>query len=86
MVLLKEKDGRYSVSVPALKGCHTCGDTLDEALEMARDCIGLFVESLAARGKPVPEDVDAFTEDVGDAVEVSVFRVAVEEKEAATVA
>ncbi len=26
-----EEDGRYSVAVPALPGCYSCGDTLEEA-------------------------------------------------------
>ena len=86
VVVLKEADGDYSVSVPALRGCHTCGSTLEEALEMAADCISLFLESLAARGKPIPADVEHFTADVDEAVEVSVFKVAVGEQEAAQVA
>jgi len=26
-----EEDGRYSVAMPALPGCYSCGDTLEEA-------------------------------------------------------
>jgi predicted RNase H-like HicB family nuclease len=85
VVVLKETDGMYSVSVPALRGCHTCGETLPEALEMAEDCIGLFLESLAARGKPIPADVETFTTDVDEAVEVSVFKMALGEREAAPI-
>jgi predicted RNase H-like HicB family nuclease len=36
VAVLRESDGRYSVSVPALKGCHTWGDTLPEALSHAQ--------------------------------------------------
>jgi len=32
VVLMREEGGGYSVSAPALQGCHTQGDTLAEAL------------------------------------------------------
>ena len=56
IVLTREEVGGYSVSVPALKGCHTQGDTLAEALFMAEDAVRLYVESLEARGEAVPRD------------------------------
>jgi len=34
-----ETDGTYTVIVPALPGCLTFGDTIEEALEMAKDAI-----------------------------------------------
>ena len=49
-------EGGYSVSVPALPGCYTQGDTLDEALENARDAIRLYLEDVVASGEPVPEE------------------------------
>ncbi len=33
------EEGGYSVSVPALPGCHTQGDTLEEAIASAREAI-----------------------------------------------
>lgn len=39
--LHKEEDGGFSVSVPALPGCFTQGDTLDEAISMAKEAISL---------------------------------------------
>jgi len=44
------------VLVPALPGCLTCGDTVAEALRMARDVIPLFIGSLHDLGKPIPRD------------------------------
>ena len=46
----------YVVNVPALPGCVTEGKTIDEALDMAKDAIGLYVEELTARGEPVPTE------------------------------
>ena len=56
VVLAREDDGRYSVWVPALPGCATFGDTVEEALAMAEEAISGYIESLTARGLPVPRD------------------------------
>ena len=37
----------YSVFVPDIEGCSTQGDTVDEAVEMAKDAIGLMLEGLS---------------------------------------
>ncbi|MHB8598825.1 MAG: type II toxin-antitoxin system HicB family antitoxin [Ktedonobacteraceae bacterium] len=52
------EDGGYTVTVPALPGCITQGDTLEEAIAMAKDAIRLHVESLIADGEPVPKERD----------------------------
>lgn len=79
VVLLKERDGGYSVSVLALKGCHTQGDSLPEALDMAKEAIQCHVESLQNHGEPIPPDVDTVAFDWGDATEASVYKVTVAE-------
>lgn len=48
------EDGGYVVRVPVLHGCHTQGDTLEEALQNAREAIGLYLEDLEACGEPIP--------------------------------
>jgi antitoxin HicB len=48
--------GGYSVTVPALPGCAAQGETIEEAIAMARDAIGLYLESLSASGEPIPEE------------------------------
>lgn len=50
------EEGGYVVSVPALPGCVTEGDTVEEALANAQDLIRLFIEDLEAHGEPVPEE------------------------------
>ena len=37
----------YSVSVPDLEGCFTQGDTLDEAVDMTLEAVGLMLEDMA---------------------------------------
>jgi predicted RNase H-like HicB family nuclease len=37
IVFHREVDGRFSVAVPALPGCYSCGDTLEEARANIRE-------------------------------------------------
>ena len=50
------EEGGYTVTVPVLPGCVTQGETLEEAIAMAKDAIRLHIESLLAYGEPVPEE------------------------------
>lgn len=50
-----EDGGGYTVSVPALPGCVTQGDTIEEALERAQEAIEGFLEALKIIGEPIPE-------------------------------
>ncbi len=50
-----EEGGGYTVTVPALPGCVTEGDTLEEAISMARDAIEGYIADLEAHGELVPE-------------------------------
>jgi predicted RNase H-like HicB family nuclease len=53
---LHTDDGvKYGVTVPDLPGCYSAGDTLDEALEMAREAIDLHCEGSAEEGITIPE-------------------------------
>lgn len=45
IVILLEEEKGYSVQVPALPGCHTEGDTVDEALANAKEAIECYLES-----------------------------------------
>lgn len=54
--LHKEADGGFTVSVPALPGCITYGENVDEAIAMAKEAIELYIEELQERGEAVPDD------------------------------
>ncbi len=54
--LHKELEGGYTVSVPALSGCITYGENIDEAMEMAKEAIELYIEELQDRGDNIPDD------------------------------
>ncbi len=51
-----EEQGGYTVTVPALPGCITEGDTIEEAIAMVKEATQLYIESLIADGEPVPEE------------------------------
>lgn len=46
VILEKDDDGGYVVDVPALPGCHTQGETKEEALDNAKEAIELYLEVL----------------------------------------
>jgi antitoxin HicB len=48
-----EPDG-YSVHVPALPGVVTSGETIEDALAMAREAIALHIEGLREDGREIP--------------------------------
>lgn len=47
-------EGGYNVSFPALPGCVTFGRTFEEARQMAREVLELWLEELAAAGEKIP--------------------------------
>jgi antitoxin HicB len=53
-----DRDGGYNVSVPALPGCITQAETLEECVAHAQEAIALYVEDLVACGKPIPEEIE----------------------------
>lgn len=56
--LRKEPEGGFAVTVPSLPGCVTFGESLEEAMKMAKEAIELYIESLTAHGDSVPtEDI-----------------------------
>ncbi|MFZ5517471.1 MAG: type II toxin-antitoxin system HicB family antitoxin [Candidatus Zhuqueibacterota bacterium] len=56
IIFEREDDGGYHVFCPALKGCHSQGDTYDEALNNIQDAIKLYLESMIAHNENVPEE------------------------------
>ncbi|VVB88644.1 HicB_like antitoxin of bacterial toxin-antitoxin system [uncultured archaeon] len=56
ILLRKEPEGGYTVIVPSLPGCVTYGDTIEEAIEMAKEAIELYIESLKEHGEEIPTE------------------------------
>ncbi|MFN6560796.1 MAG: type II toxin-antitoxin system HicB family antitoxin [Nostoc sp. ChiSLP01] len=55
VLLEKEQDGSYHAFCPILKGCHSQGDTFEEAIESITEAIELCLESLMADNQPIPK-------------------------------
>jgi len=55
--VLIEPDGKqFHAYVPALPGCHSFGDSVDEALKNIREALGLHVESMIEDGLEIPRE------------------------------
>lgn len=58
VILKREEDGTYHAFCPSLPGCHTQGDTYDEAVKNAEEAVLLYLESLQAHREELPvEDI-----------------------------
>jgi predicted RNase H-like HicB family nuclease len=64
--------GGYTVLVPALPGCISQGDTLEEARKMIREAIELYIEVLLEDGKHIPEEFSCKGEPVAERVKIAV--------------
>ncbi len=53
-VFTPESDGGYSVTFPDIKGCYTCGDNLEDAIEMAEDALALVMYEYEKEHRPIP--------------------------------
>ncbi len=51
----KEHEGGYSVIFPDLNHLGTCGDTFEEALQMAVDCLAGYLFDLKVNGEEYPK-------------------------------
>lgn len=52
------EEGGFTVTVPALPGCITEGDTFEEALHMVKDAIEAYLFSLDKHNQPIPIEED----------------------------
>lgn len=56
VLLEKEEDGGYHAFCPMLKGCHSQGDSVEEAIENITEAIELYLESLIADNQAIPKE------------------------------
>lgn len=52
------EEGGYVVSVPALPGCATQGETFEEAVAMIKDAIKGYLGVLKDEGEKIPEETE----------------------------
>ena len=65
MIFCKEQEGGFSVYSPDIRGCNTQGDTLEEAVTMAKEAIGICLEDAIINGDPLPQASDPDTIQTG---------------------
>ena len=58
VVLQQEPDGGYLVSVPAMPGCVTQGETREEAMTNIIEAARLYLEDVLSSGEPVPREAE----------------------------
>ena len=56
VLLEKESDGGYHLFCPSLKGCHSQGDSFEEAIANITEAIELYLESLRADNLSIPRE------------------------------
>jgi len=66
VLIRPEAVGGYSVSVPALPGCHSQGETRDEALQNIKEAAELWLEVVAERTQrqTMEESADAELQEI----------------------
>jgi len=55
-VVIEPDEGGFHAFVPALPGCHTFGETFDEARANIAEAIQVHVEGMLADGEPIPTE------------------------------
>ncbi len=54
VIMHQAEEGGYWAEVPALEGCFSQGETVEELLADAREAIASHIEALKENGQPVP--------------------------------
>lgn len=65
IVIHKDPESVYGVSVPDLPGCFSAGETLAEAMTAAQEAIIGHIDTLLMAGRPIPDQLP-FEEHLAD--------------------
>ena len=60
IILRKEPEGVYTAFVPSLPGCITWGNTIDEAIAMAKEAVEGYIAVLEEEKELIPDDNETF--------------------------
>ena len=58
VVIHKAEEGGYWAEVPAVSGCFSQGETVDEVMENIHEALAACLKALEEMGQPVAEDVE----------------------------
>ncbi len=53
VIIEQDEDGLYVADVPSLQGCHTQGETFEEALENIREVIEMCIQEMREDGETI---------------------------------
>lgn len=53
-VFTPEEEGGFSIVFPDLEGCYTCGDSLEDGIEMAEDALALVLYGYEKEERTIP--------------------------------
>ena len=56
--LQQDEDGSFAINVPALPGCISVGDSIEEALAMIQEAMLLWLEVAREKGYSFPAQFD----------------------------
>ena len=56
IIIHSAEEGGYWVEVPALSGCYSQGETVEEAITNTREAIELHIQVLSEEGEAIPKD------------------------------
>lgn len=56
--IFHQENGSFWVEFPDLEGCQTYGDTLQEAMSLAEEALGLYIVSLEESNSEIPKPSD----------------------------
>ena len=60
VLLRKEPEGVYTAMIPSIPGCVTWGETIEEAITMAREAAEGCLEVYAEKGISIEDDSETF--------------------------
>jgi predicted RNase H-like HicB family nuclease len=52
--IVEPDEGGFHAYCPELPGCHTAGDSAEEAWKNLQEAIGLYLEDMRANGETIP--------------------------------
>ncbi|HTB31709.1 MAG TPA: type II toxin-antitoxin system HicB family antitoxin [Bacteroidia bacterium] len=57
VVIEQDEEGKFLAICPALQGCYTEGETVEEALTLIKDAMKLHIEDRLENNEPIYEEV-----------------------------